>query len=136
MDMIDFRYRIAGSALILAAAVSCGGVSNAQDGTHEHHGDHAQSDLPWAKDYDEMMGRMHGPMMEGVKASDPDVAFVKGMIPHHVGAVDMAQIVLKYGKDPEVRKLAHDIIQAQQAEIAQMKAWLAAHGEKPVTPAE
>lgn len=134
--MIDFRYRIAASALILAAAVSCGGVSNAQDSAHEHHGDQAQSDPPWAKDYDEMMGRMHGPMMEGVKASDPDVAFVKGMIPHHVGAVDMAQIVLKYGKDPEVRKLAQDIIQAQQAEIAQMKAWLAAHGEKPVTPAE
>ncbi|HAV08351.1 MAG TPA: DUF305 domain-containing protein, partial [Rhodobacteraceae bacterium] len=54
-----------------------------------------------------------------------DVDFVAGMLPHHQGAVEMAQIVLEHGTDPEVRKLAEAIIAAQQTEIAWMKDWLA-----------
>jgi len=54
-----------------------------------------------------------------------DVDFVKGMIPQHEGAVDMAKTVLAFGKDPEIRKLAEEIVQAQECEIAMMKAWIA-----------
>ena len=60
---------------------------------------------------------------------DADVDFIKGMLPHHQGAVDMAKIVLQYGKDPDVKKLAEDIIKAQNTEIAWMKAWIAKRGK-------
>ena len=55
-----------------------------------------------------------------------DIDFVRGMIPHHQGAVDMAKTVIAFGKDPQIRKLAEEIIKAQESEIALMQDWLKA----------
>ena len=77
--------------------------------------------------YAKGMDAMHGEMMAGIADPVPDMAFARGMLPHHVGAVDMATTQLKYGKNPEMRKLAQEIIDAQQPEIEQMQSWIAAH---------
>jgi uncharacterized protein (DUF305 family) len=83
--------------------------------------------------YAEANTRMHAGMGAAIDA-DADVAFMAGMIPHHQGAVDMANIVLKHGKDPETRALAEAVIKAQTTEIKQMQDWLAKRGVKADAP--
>ena len=71
---------------------------------------------------DKMMAGMNRPL-----TGDADHDFVQGMLPHHQGAVDMAQVELRYGHDRELRRLAQRIVAAQEKEIAEMQAWLRAH---------
>lgn len=72
------------------------------------------------KDADEkMMKSMNSPSYTG----DADKDFVSHMIPHHQGAIDMAQVELKYGKDPILRRLARQIVKAQHDEIQLMQRW-------------
>lgn len=84
---------------------------------------------PSTDGYKAAMDKMHTDMMIEY-SGNADVDFVRGMIPHHRGAIDMAKVELANGKDPEIRKLAEDVIAAQEAEIAKMQAWLAAHPAK------
>lgn len=79
---------------------------------------------PSTEAFEEANGRMHEGMAIDF-SGNTDVDFARGMIPHHQGAIDMARIELKYGKDPELKKLAEEIIKAQESEIAFLKAWLA-----------
>lgn len=68
------------------------------------------------------VNRMHEPMMVAAKIADPDLAFNCGMLVHHQGAIDMARVELKYGKDPASRKMAEMIIDARTKEIIEMSA--------------
>ncbi|MDL2402773.1 CopM family metallochaperone [Rhizobium mayense] len=81
-----------------------------------------------SKAYNDAMGKMHKDMTINY-SGDADADFARSMIPHHQGAIDMAKIELKYGKDPELRKLAKAVITAQEAEIKEMNAWLKKHGK-------
>ena len=87
-------------------------------------GDHS----PSSHAFSEANNKMHKDMMIEY-SGDADIDFVRGMIAHHQGAIDMAKVELQYGKDPEMRKLAEGVIKAQEAEIIEMQAWLKAHAK-------
>jgi len=80
--------------------------------------------------YNEANIRMHAGM--NIINEDADIAFIQGMIPHHQGAVDMANIILEYGDDAEAQELARNIITAQEEEIAWMRNWLKERGLEEV----
>lgn len=73
-----------------------------------------------------MMAMDHG-MAAAPMTGNADQDFVAMMIPHHQGAVSMAEVELRYGHDPFLRKLARSIIAAQDEEIAAMQDWQKRH---------
>ena len=111
-------------------------------------------DMPMMKMMQEMHGKMMGGMamqpkgdtgpssqaLNGIIAKmneemalpfsgNADVDFVKRMISHDQGAVDMAKIVLAFGKDVGVKKVAEDVIKMNEADIAKMQDWLKKQGQ-------
>ncbi|ODT15380.1 MAG: hypothetical protein ABS35_31610 [Kaistia sp. SCN 65-12] len=87
--------------------------------------------MPMAHEMDEahtalMMGmeQTNKDMMMGQMAADIDVAFACSMIPHHQAAINMAKAELQYGDDDWAKQAAQKIIDAQEKEIAEFKAWL------------
>jgi uncharacterized protein (DUF305 family) len=73
------------------------------------------------------MEKMHRAMASVGPSGHSDVDFVSLMLPHHQGAIDMAKAQLLYGTDPQMRRLAQEIITDQQSEIALMQLWLQQH---------
>ena len=116
---------------ITLSAIAISNYAQANEQPHQAHMNMPMStDSAMQQEFMQGMNQMHQDMMAAAQYKDPDVAFAAGMLPHHIGAVKMAEVELKYGKDPEMRKLAEDIINAQQAEIEQMQKWLKAHNKK------
>ena len=108
------------SALILALV-----LPTAAQEMHMDHGAMA-TDSAATKAYKAANMDMHS-AMEIDYSGGADIDFVRGMIPHHQGAIAMAKVVLEHGTDPEIKKLAQDVITAQEGEIAWMQEWLAKH---------
>lgn len=71
--------------------------------------------------------KMHAAMGSVRQTGDSDADFVSLMLPHHQAAIDMAKAQLLYGKDPQMRRLAQEIITDQQSEIDLMRLWLKEH---------
>ena len=116
---------------ITLSAVAISNYAQANEQPHQAHMNMSMStDSAMQQELMQGMNQMNQDMMAAAQYKDPDVAFAAGMLPHHIGAVKMAEVELKYGKNPEMRKLAEDIINAQQAEIEQMQKWLKAHNKK------
>ena len=104
------------------AAVAVAALPVLAQAQHQGHGTMGGSDQAYMDAHQKMTGDMQ------VKPTgDSDRDFAAMMIPHHQGAIDMARIALKHGKDPEIRKLAEAVVSAQESEIAQLKEWLARH---------
>jgi hypothetical protein len=94
------------------------------------HGNHGQGQPPTSasasastRAFEEVNARMHRDMAIAF-TGNADIDFVRGMIPHHQGAIDMARVLLQHGKDETTRKWANDIIREQEREIAEMREWL------------
>jgi len=106
---MTFRALLAAAMLVaIPSAVLADHATSAQEGYKETH--------------DRMMQHMMLPM-----SGDADKDFAMMMIAHHQGAIDMAEVELKFGKDVTLRALAEKIIEAQKKEIKEMKDWQAAH---------
>ena len=90
---------------------------------HDSHKNHGP--MPFQK----AMDKMHKDMM--IKPSgNIDVDFLKGMIPHHQGAIDMSEELTKKTKDPELKAFAEKIIKDQKAEINMMQEMLKTKSQK------
>ena len=107
-------------AVLLAVGVNPTATWAQQHGGHGAHGA-GQTGGGFTADMHDAMVKMSKDMEAAPMTSDPDKDFLAMMIPHHEGAVEMARLVLLHGRDPLVRKLAEEIIAAQQAEIVTMR---------------
>ncbi|MDR5880531.1 DUF305 domain-containing protein [Caballeronia sp. LZ032] len=127
-----FTRRVALSATAVIALTI--GMAHAQEGAsmpgmHMSHSD-GQPTGAASKGFEAADKKMMERMESHTSTGDADKDFVARMIPHHQGAIDMAEVELKYGRDPKLRKLAGDIVKAQRQEIATMKRWQSEHGSK------
>jgi uncharacterized protein (DUF305 family) len=99
------------------------GMQAPQYGSHSHTGDRLAVDPDWSE-LIASMEKMHRAMASVEAFGDGDVDFVRLMLPHHQAAIDMAKTQLLYGKNPQMRRLAQEIITDQQSEIELMQLWL------------
>jgi uncharacterized protein (DUF305 family) len=76
---------------------------------------------------EQAMEKMHTGMASIKPTGDHDADFVRFMLPHHQAALDMAKAELTHGKDPQMRRLAQEIVTDQQSEIELMQFWLKRH---------
>jgi len=83
----------------------------------------SRTDVNWSE-LIASMDKMHMAMGAIKPSGDSDVDFVRLMLPHHQAAIGMAKTQLLYGKDPQMRRLAQEIITDQQLEIELMQRWL------------
>ena len=120
---IGFVY---GVAMILGISALILGVelhhADVQAETHAH-GSQPTVDSDWSELIADM-DKMHMAMGAVRRSGDADVDFVRLMLPHHQAAINMAKTQLLYGKDPQMRRLAQEIITDQQSEIELMQLWL------------
>jgi hypothetical protein len=107
------------SVLILGVGLLRAGVQAETNG----HGIQPTADRDWSE-LIASMDKMHMTMGAIKQSGNSDVDFVRLMLPHHQAAIDMAKTQLLYGKDPQMRRLAQEIITDQQSEIELMQRWL------------
>ena len=116
--------------LALSALLLLGSLPVSAQPAHDaHHAGHAPAadEAASTAAYRAAMEDVHAQMTGMEYSGDADIDFARGMIPHHRAAIEMARIQLAEGDDPQMRKLAEEIIEAQEHEIAELETWLKAN---------
>ncbi len=115
--------------LAIISILFCAVAIAAQEAMHKHASGKSPTDPVWAE-LQASMEKMHAAMAAVEPTGNSDADFEKLMIPHHQAAIDMAKTQLLYGKDPQMRRLAQEIITDQQSEIELMNLWLKQNGRE------
>jgi uncharacterized protein (DUF305 family) len=111
------------TGLLVMIIVCCFGVSSIRRAMAYDRQGQTTNDPNWSELIDSM-NKMHMAMEAIERSGNSDIDFVRLMLPHHQAAVDMAKTELLQGKDPQMRRLAQEIITDQQSEIELMQRWL------------
>ena len=127
--------------LTISAVVflSCGGDNTTKHATTDSvsHSDHQTGEMTHTSTTDtagmggkDMMAMMNGMMdnMKGLQSTgNPDNDFAALMKAHHLGAIEMAQVEVARGSDPQVKAMAQQMVEDQQSEVAQFNSFLSGH---------
>ena len=120
------KYILAATVLVAIATQSCNTENKKETTTSMEGMEHKDSTKMNNMDHGNMEG-MHSGMKDMKMTGDFDYDFANTMIIHHQSAVDMAKDVLAKGNNADVKKMAQNIVTAQEAEIASFKSVLASY---------
>ena len=126
--MSEYMWRF-GIVLILTISAA---TPELQEGIHAQ-ANKASAEQAWPE-LIASMEKMHAAMASAEPSGSGDADFVRLMLPHHQAAIDMAKTQLLFGKDPQMRRLAQEIIADQQSEMELMQLWLRQHGSDSHKP--
>jgi uncharacterized protein (DUF305 family) len=123
MELItNFSRRRALPLLLVIVMVAIGGAQ-----AHSPHSPGASQPASTSESWSDLqqsMLAMHGAMSSVQSSGNDDEDFVRLMLPHHQAALDMAKVELMHGQNPQMRRLAQEIIADQESEIELMQLWL------------
>ncbi len=128
--MTNTTIRLSLFAVLAASPVLAQAPAPAMPGTSQG----APQGMAASANHMEMMRQMevmNKTMTDTPMTGNPDQDFVSMMTPHHQGAIDMARIYLRDGKDPAIRRMAQKVIADQEREIREFKAWQVKHPAPP-----
>ena len=125
-DRIRFPYVCARMFRLLLLILGVGALQPCVQAESNGHDSRLTANSDWSE-LIASMEKMHMAMGAITRSGNIDVDFVRLMLPHHQAAIDMAKTQLLYGKDPQMRRLAQEIITDQQLEIELMQRWLKQH---------
>ena len=111
--------------LVLLLILASSAPMPARQGPPHRHGEQ-DAGAAWFE-LEQGMEKMHAGMRSIKPSGNDDVDFIRLMLPHHQAAIDMAKTELAHGKDPQMRRLAQEIITDQQSESELMQLWLKQH---------
>lgn len=109
MKFLTINKHLMIAGLCTLALAACAPTTTSMNHSGSNHGDMTMDDMT-----KELSGKI---------GDDFDKSFIEMMIVHHQGAIDMATAALQSAKHDEIKRMARDIISAQQSEIDMMKQW-------------